>query len=363
MRARHTCFRGGGRPWHATVGRLEYLLFWQRAFGEGCGVDGHGWVSAYRQYNDGGALESVREDMLTLAALLASDVPEVADRVRSTSDDPRRELTRALGEHGLSANFDVKQDIVSARDALESLKSYPAGTRWEWHPNFLAAYEDWDSGDRLEVFLEYTGESLLELGFALVSVPTFSDDYDFVVIREAEFDARRSEAIDRWCQIVRPGTFSRTVRRLADRNGVGRRAVMSQWDRFTEDLAVMLRERIGADAILDIRASETVGVQLNQIGIQRLAVGMEPSMFAENDPSELAREGWALSDDGWEDDNWWEIALSSVPEVCDSIARRLAAALRRSGVGSPAELTAKTWVYSDSTVALWRIDIPVAFER
>ncbi|MFB7719401.1 hypothetical protein [Nocardia sp. NPDC056100] len=338
-------------------------MFWQQAFGEGGGVDGQNWISAYQQYNDVGAIESMREDMLTLAALLASDVPEVADRVRSTSDDPRRELTRALGDHRLSANFDVKWDIVSVRDALESLESYPAGTRWDWHPNFLAAYGDWDAGDQLEVFLEYTGESLRELGFALVSLPTFSDDYDFVVIRKAEFAARRSEAIDRWCQIVQPGTFSRTVRRLADRNAVGRRAVMSRWDRFAEDLAVMLREGIGADAILDIRASETVGVQLNQIGINRLAVGMEPSMFAENDPSELASEGWALSDDGWEDDNWWEIPLSKVPEICESIARRLAAALRRSGVGSPAELTAKTWVYSDSTVALWRMDIPVTFDR
>ncbi|MFJ9368318.1 hypothetical protein ACIRRA_28375 [Nocardia sp. NPDC101769] len=68
-------------------------------------------------------------------------------------------------------------------------------------------------------------------------------------------------------------------------------------------------------------------------------------------------------DDEWEDDNWWEIPLSNVPNVCDSIARRQVAALRRSGAGSTVELTANTWVYSDSTVSLWRIDIPVTFDR
>ncbi|MFJ9370404.1 hypothetical protein ACIRRA_39115 [Nocardia sp. NPDC101769] len=322
-------------------------MFWQQAFGEGHGVDERGWGSAYQQYNNDGLIESVREDMLTLAVLLADSVPEVADRVRSTPDDPRRELTYALGERWMSANFDVKQDLLSVRDGLESLKSYPAGTRWEWHPDFLAEYEDWDCGDRLEVFLEYIGESLRERGFALVSLPTFSDDYDFVVIREADLVARRSGATDRWCQIVQPGTFSRTVRRLADRNAVGRRAVMSQWDRFAEDLAVMLRKQIGASVILDFRVSETVWVQMNQIGIKRLAVGMEPSMFAENDPSELASEGWTLSDDEWEHDNWWEITLSNVPNVCDSIARRLVTALRRSGVGSPEELTAEAWEPED----------------
>ncbi|MEU6586208.1 hypothetical protein [Nocardia sp. NPDC046763] len=68
-------------------------------------------------------------------------------------------------------------------------------------------------------------------------------------------------------------------------------------------------------------------------------------------------------DDEWEDDNWWEIPLSDVPNVCDSIARRLVAGLRRSGVGSPAELVAEAWVYGDSTLAMWRMDIPVKFDR
>ncbi|MFE3025996.1 hypothetical protein [Nocardia tengchongensis] len=80
---------------------------------------------------------------------------------------------------------------------------------------------------------------------------------------------------------------------------VALRVSMGQWDRFTEDLAAMVREGIGASAILDIRMSESVWVQMNQEGNKRLTVGMEPSMFAANDPRELANEGWML-------DNEWE---------------------------------------------------------
>ncbi|MET9490060.1 hypothetical protein [Nocardia sp. NPDC006630] len=325
-------------------------------------MDEQNWAAAY-QRNDDGAAESAREDMLALAALLSPDLPEIADRVRSTTDNPRRELTYALGEHWLSANFDFKQDIVSVRDGLESLKSYPAGTWWEWHPDFLAECADWDSSDQLERFLELTGERCHELGFALISVHTFSDDYDFVVVPESDLAERRSEATDRWFQVLRLGTWSTRGRPLTDRNTVGRRVAMSEWDRFTEDLATMLRKHIGADSILDFRVSETVWLQISQKGMKRMAVGMDFSMFADNDADELAAEGWVLSDDGWDQDNWWEVPLSTVPDVCDSIARRLVAALRRSGVRSPTELTAETWVYSDSTVALWRMDIPVIFDR
>ncbi|MFE3230179.1 hypothetical protein [Nocardia sp. NPDC059228] len=51
----------------ATVGQFKYLLFWRRAFGEGYGVDEQGWVSASEQYDDDGAIESVREDMPSAA--------------------------------------------------------------------------------------------------------------------------------------------------------------------------------------------------------------------------------------------------------------------------------------------------------
>ncbi|WP_297622258.1 DUF6630 family protein, partial [Nocardia sp.] len=289
---------------------------------EGGRVNEQGWAAAY-QRNDDGAAESVREDMLALAALLSPALPEVTGRVRSTTDDPRRELTYALGEHCLSANFDFKQDIVSVRDGLESLASYPVGTWWEWHPDFLAECEDWDSSDQLERFLELTGERCHESGFALISIHTFSDDYDLVVVREADLAERRGEATDRWFQVLRLGIWSKTGRPLTARNLVGRRAVMSEWDRFTEDLATMLRKRIGVDAVLEFKFSETVWVQIYQEGVKHVAVGMELSMYADNDAGELVTEGWTLSDDVWDDDNWWEMPLSAVPGVCDSIARRL----------------------------------------
>ncbi|MRH86716.1 hypothetical protein GFY24_04400 [Nocardia sp. SYP-A9097] len=300
--------------------------------------------------------------MLAVAALVAPNVPEVAEAVRTAADNPRLELIYALGDHHMAGYFDWKEDIQSARDGLEYLASYPSGSSWDWHPNFLAECEDWHSGDKLERFLQLTGECLHEQGYALVSINTDSDAYCLVVMSESDLAARRNDRTDRWLQVLRLGTWSKQARPVSDRNMVGTRATMSDWDRFTEDLAAMIRHGLGGDTVLQFTGPGEVGVQISESGFHTLEVMTDPFAFTGDEAREVVAEGWTLNDE-FGLGNWWQTPLSNAHAVCGSISRRIVATLRRSGVESPADLAARTWQYDRGTLPLWRMDIPVSPDR
>ncbi|MFB7718464.1 hypothetical protein [Nocardia sp. NPDC056100] len=306
--------------------------------------------------------ESVQEDMLAVAALVAPNIPEVSAAVRTAAEGPELELIYALRDHRMAAQFDWKEDIQSVRDGLEYLTSYPTEAAWDWHPNFLAECEDWPSEEKLERFLELTGECLHEQGYVLVSIVTESDAYCLVVVPAADFVTLRDDRTDRWLRVLRLGTWSTQARPVNDRNMVGARTTMSDWDRFAEDLAGMIRHGLGGDTVVEFTGPAGFSMQISEADFRTLEVITPPHAFVDSEARDMTAEGWTLAehDDGG---YWWQTPLSNAHTVCVRISRRIATMLRRYGIESPTDLTATTWKFGNGTLPLWRMDIPVAHDH
>ncbi|MGX1804205.1 DUF6630 family protein [Nocardia sp. NPDC055321] len=311
-------------------------------------------VSVNRQV---GAAESLREDMLAVAAVVARAMPEVSEAIRSTADDPREELSAAIWSERVF--LDCSDPVRVARDAVETRGFYPRGTYWEWHPNFLAECQDWSFGDQLEFFLELTGERCHELGCALVSIDTGGDNYELVVIPAADL-AQRDQRTDRWLTAVRLGTWTGRTDPPADRNTVGPRTSMSEWDRFAEDLAAMVREGLCGDTVIQFDVpGKGVTAQVAESMFEVFTVSTHP--FGLDDDIEVWHaEGWTLNEY-----DIWETSLANAKNVCDNVARRLADAFLSNGISSPTELTARIWSLADynGELPMWRLDVPVICNR
>ncbi|MEV6073469.1 hypothetical protein AB0L82_43570 [Nocardia sp. NPDC052001] len=314
------------------------------------------------QTRNGESIGSVREDMLAVAALVARNIPAVAEAVRAADENLELALVYALSEHRMVGMFDWKEDVQSVRDGLEYLVSYPPGADWSWHPDFLAETHDWPSGDTLERFLELTGECLHHRGYALVAIQTGADSYFLAVVPKVDYAARRTDRTDRWVRPVKLGTWSMGARPVADRNTVGPRATMSDWDRFIEDLTTMIECGLGGETVLEITNAGEAWAQISESCFDTLGVIPPPFAFIDDEAREMVAEGWIL-DDHIETGNNWQIPRANAPEVSASIASRVAAVLRRYGVNSPTELTARTWCFGQGTLPLWRMDIPITPDR
>ncbi|NUT51518.1 MAG: hypothetical protein HOV94_30110 [Saccharothrix sp.] len=149
---------------------------------------------------------TVREALVAVAALLAPDVPEVAERVAHAHDDPDGyleahadrldergidepvpelawiALVDALDDHDLLAEVDWKEaaDEVVAR--LRTLRTSPAEPVWAWlerTPDELATYD----------FLEFAGDRLRDTGTTLAVLDIESDCYPLVLLPNGDADA------------------------------------------------------------------------------------------------------------------------------------------------------------------------------
>ncbi|MFJ6671394.1 DUF6630 family protein [Actinosynnema sp. NPDC091369] len=150
---------------------------------------------------------TVRDALVGLAALLAPDAPDVAERVAAAHDDPDGylrthadrlddrgidepiaelawiALVDALTDHDLLAEVDWKEAADEIVAQLRALRSSPSGAAaWVW---FDRADEDVPAYD----FLERAGAELRATGTALVVLDIESDCYPLVLLPEDRVDA------------------------------------------------------------------------------------------------------------------------------------------------------------------------------
>ena len=150
---------------------------------------------------------TVRDALIGLAALLAPDAPDVADRVAGAHDDPDGylrthadrldergidepipelawiALVDALTDHDLLAEVDWKEAADEIVAQLRALRSGPSGAdAWAW---FGQADGDVPAYD----FLDRAGAELWTTGTALVVLDIESDCYPLVLLPTDRVDA------------------------------------------------------------------------------------------------------------------------------------------------------------------------------
>ncbi|ROP36008.1 DUF6630 family protein [Saccharothrix texasensis] len=155
---------------------------------------------------------TVRDALVALAALLAPDAPDVADRVTSAHDAPATylrthadrlddrgideplpelawiALVDALTDHDLLAEVDWKEAAGEIVAQLRSLRSGPADPRaWDW---FAGLAEDLPAYD----FLERAGRELRATGTTLAVLDIESDCYPLVLLPNEHADTLRELA-------------------------------------------------------------------------------------------------------------------------------------------------------------------------
>ncbi|WP_405617827.1 DUF6630 family protein [Streptomyces sp. NBC_01508] len=158
---------------------------------------------------DSGALTS----LTGAAALLAPDLPAVAEQVRHAHEDPEGyvrtyadrledrgigepfpglawiSLVDALDEHKLLAEFDWKEDADEIRCRLRGLASRPSVDPW-------VLFDEGETELPTHDFLEACGRHYREVGAALVVLDIESDCYPVACLRARRADELVSLAKD-----------------------------------------------------------------------------------------------------------------------------------------------------------------------
>lgn len=153
-----------------------------------------------------------RDALVALAALLAPDVPAVADRVTSAHDDPEGylrthaerlddrgideavpelawiALVDALTDHDLLAEVDWKEAAGEIVAQLRTLRSSPTDpSAWTW---FADLADDQPAYD----FLDRAGAELRATGTTLAVLDIESDCYPLVLLPNTHADTARDLA-------------------------------------------------------------------------------------------------------------------------------------------------------------------------